>query len=575
MGPRIATSLDPESGNDQTPCHIDDIGKNMPSKKGIGRLFANVTKSSSVDVEKNYVHSAGHPSPSPNPNTSEPLVSTTPTPRRSVLLRISSFLNPPGFVQRKLSKPDFTDAQFEPNIFSIMTSTLQGAWQYMFRRRLRSKLQTTKMLALMLFVGMIISRVFMLSCSEFGTLPFATCQATTTSFKPLGSFAIVTACSKAYFDQLENFIGSMHFWEPNQKILVYDIGLSPEQLTTLSCYVDVSVKPFPFDSQPDHVVNLYNYAWKILAVEDALKQFNSVLMLDSGVELRAPLITIKEIMVETGHFSTIQPGTVYSATHENTFRKLGVDPDHPQHKQRWSVPFYAGGIQGFAKNSIATTKVLPLAVECAKSEACIHPEGAGRNNHNYDQSVFSILLRENGFVYSTNVSERFASFQPFRWTLDATRCDNYHVLGLRKYQFNKVYKGYVRKLAFCAKHVKMSATKGQVVESLPNQRLDGSSPLLHCLHDHHNQIAECQTYIQENGLAWLKHAYLLQKTGFLALTWVRTMVFCPVTCLLRTIYAGLIAVVALLAWRTLILPLVRDVPGDLQHIFAILKPQAR
>merc|ERR1711907_542641 len=45
--------------------------------------------------------------------------------------------------------------------------------------------------------------------------------------RSLGEMALITAASRYYFDRLSNFVGSVHYWEPNQKLIVYDLGLLP------------------------------------------------------------------------------------------------------------------------------------------------------------------------------------------------------------------------------------------------------------------------------------------------------------------------------------------------------------
>lgn len=101
-----------------------------------------------------------------------------------------------------------------------------------------------------------------------------------------------------------------------------------------------------------------------------------------------------------------QPGSIAEFTHPDTFKLLGFNVSDSGHAARWDTSFYAGGIQGFRTDSIAYNTVLPAAVKCATNESCIHPDGAGRNNHNYDQSILSILLRSNGFIYSSTTAER-------------------------------------------------------------------------------------------------------------------------------------------------------------------------
>ena len=57
------------------------------------------------------------------------------------------------------------------------------------------------------------------------------------------------------------------------------------------CWRNVEVRRFPFDSYPPHVQDVTNYAFKALAIAEALKTHRVVLWMDSGLELRAPVDT--------------------------------------------------------------------------------------------------------------------------------------------------------------------------------------------------------------------------------------------------------------------------------------------
>jgi hypothetical protein len=100
-------------------------------------------------------------------------------------------------------------------------------------------------------------------------------------------FTIVTAGSHGYMDRLENMIGSIHFYEPNVKVVVVDVGLSAAQRAALSCLDQVSVIPFDFLRYPDHVRHLDNYAWKPILIKKLYEDYpNGFLYMDSGCEVR-------------------------------------------------------------------------------------------------------------------------------------------------------------------------------------------------------------------------------------------------------------------------------------------------
>ena len=109
---------------------------------------------------------------------------------------------------------------------------------------------------------------------------------------------IVTACNgNKYFKRLINFIGSVHYWEPDMQIKFYDLGLTPgsnrlssEQKFCLFCFLfikfkealnlsfieqrqnvsnwhNVEVRDVPWNEFPAHARNIPQFAWCVLRVE--------------------------------------------------------------------------------------------------------------------------------------------------------------------------------------------------------------------------------------------------------------------------------------------------------------------
>ena len=59
----------------------------------------------------------------------------------------------------------------------------------------------------------------------------------------------------------------------------------------------------------------------------------------------------------------------------------------------------------------AAKDILLPAVNCAMEEDCIAPAGATRNNHHYDQSIFTMLAYHKG--YKCQPMQMFCN--PFMW----------------------------------------------------------------------------------------------------------------------------------------------------------------
>jgi len=207
---------------------------------------------------------------------------------------------------------------------------------------------------------------------------------------------VITAASPAFMERLRNFVGSVHYWEPYIKIVVYDLGLTKSNFNEVSQWKRVEILPFPFDRYPVHVTLLSNFAWKILMLDDALKRHPRLIYLDSGLEVRRP--HIRYYLDTDGYYSIVlNQGrhTIGRETHPGTYpalKKHGAPEFDAAVMGR--NPFCAGGVQGLVRGRVE--QILRPAVECALDERCIEPVGSQRGDHNWDQSVLSVLVHATG-----------------------------------------------------------------------------------------------------------------------------------------------------------------------------------
>ncbi|KAL6757879.1 hypothetical protein V8C86DRAFT_2612716 [Haematococcus lacustris] len=209
---------------------------------------------------------------------------------------------------------------------------------------------------------------------------------------------IVTGATASFFDRLSNMVGSVHVWEPTQRVIVYDLGFSQTQLAKMMCWRNVEVRRFPYEKYPDHVRDVRNYAFKTLVLQEALADSSAVLWIDSGLELRAPMTTMRTELAKHGHVSAMQEDLIGDAMY--TFTRTMVDfyglGAHWDEIKQWG--FCAGGLQGFVRGSDAERLVLNPVVNCSLHEKeCIAPPGSSRKNHNFDQTALTIQIWANNF----------------------------------------------------------------------------------------------------------------------------------------------------------------------------------
>ena len=345
-------------------------------------------------------------------------------------------------------------------------------------------------------------------------------------FVPFPGFVVLTAASSSYFDRLQNFVGSIHFWEPSQRVLVFDLGLTAQQAAAIHCWHNVELRPFQFELYPQHVRNLYNYAWKPLMLEQAfaLPGVSAVLLLDSGAELRAPhgFSDIKRALMERGYWFARQAYNVEQRTMPSMFAKLGIDVASVA-----GQPFCAGGLHGFLKGSAAYHEVAMAAFECAKDEECIAPVGSGRMTHNFDQSVMSALIYATGRYCDARRGYREEWMSST--TADEADANADVVLLLRRWHQPKPYVRHIRgvlsaqcpfihpsarplieyppsasidSIAFNASsHASRAQMERLLIQHKDGQHLQSDSPLVLCLHQHRNSRYACRAELTEHQRA--------------------------------------------------------------------------
>eukprot|EP00980_Cylindrotheca_fusiformis_P031538 scaffold26523_cov108-Cylindrotheca_fusiformis.AAC.2 len=237
---------------------------------------------------------------------------------------------------------------------------------------------------------------------------------------------IVSGADKKYYNALENFAASLRFWSPRSSLVVYNLGMSNEQIDNVEKWPNVHRihwrDGFP-ESFPPHVKHaLKNYAWKSLAINESVHEYKSIFWLDAGATFTAPIDSIQNIVHRDGIFVVKgQDSHMKVKSHPGTYQWFGYEKD-----SFVGGPHFAGGIQGHVYPSrFIDTIVIPNA-ECALNKSCISPEGSSLVNHRYDQTSLSILAYQN-HVQPHHHTEYLAANR-HRLNEDMTKTNNRHIM---------------------------------------------------------------------------------------------------------------------------------------------------
>ena len=268
------------------------------------------------------------------------------------------------------------------------------------------------------------------------------------------------------------------------------------------------------------VKNLFQYYFKPLLVYDALQHASSVLCLDSGIELRQSLRSIKAHLRQDGYFLAGQPNTIGKKSMAQSFQQLGVEQS-----QYNGIQFCAGGMFGFVRSAPAYQQIAEQAAQCAMKPLCYSPPLAGRDNHNFDQSINSILVYKYGG--SCSHERKYREMEMARCPIRANRFwpeeDGGVVLCIRRWHKPKPYLLHMRSNPICTSHMCGSGAAGKADESnwmyvvpadngliqhTQGSHLSGRSPMAECLLRNSNVRANCTREIEAHQSSIAKNALM-------------------------------------------------------------------
>jgi hypothetical protein len=261
---------------------------------------------------------------------------------------------------------------------------------------------------------------------------------------------IVTACTASYYMRLKNLVGSIHFWEPGLKIIIYDIGLRRKQRQEILTWRGVELIEFDFEKHPPYVALVWNFSWKIFLIKEVMEKYPTLLWLDSGVELRHPLVGVRHFLEKDGFFGTTMEQRQHitgATTRQETFDLMtsyGLDKmDTFDVNEIMGSPFCSGYAMGFDRER--SKSILDYAVKCASEEDCISPKGATPDDHNFDQSAFTISVHAHGLAYACEHENIVADTAQWNLpTIDEARC-NFIELAARRWRSDRPYIKYIHK----------------------------------------------------------------------------------------------------------------------------------
>ena len=214
----------------------------------------------------------------------------------------------------------------------------------------------------------------------------------------MNTFTIITAADASHFGPVQNLCWMLARFEPAAKVILWDLGLTADQLKTLNALPpfalkNFSVRQFDFTKYPayfDMANNFGQYAWKPVIVADAVAEFGGmVVWLDAGNFFRTPLGGIRATLAKTGFYAPALPYTIRSLTHPDTLTAMSAEAVADE-------PMRDACVVGFNAAVLAAVTLAGQWKAGAMNPAVIAPAGSNKANHRQDQSVLSVLACQSG-----------------------------------------------------------------------------------------------------------------------------------------------------------------------------------
>lgn len=210
-------------------------------------------------------------------------------------------------------------------------------------------------------------------------------------------YILVTASDSQHFIYLENLIKNYEVKKSYfSKLVIFNLGMSKNQIEELSQHSFVELRNFNFDDYPAHYSKrlqshnnkIGGFAWKPEMIELVLKDFKcNVIWFDSATRFNFKIIFFKLYLHHYGFISFHSTGLIKDWTHTDVLKELGIYKNEKILNSRNLM----GGIVGFDYNNEKAVNLLKKWNKLASDELLIFPKNSSTSNHRHDQSLLSIL----------------------------------------------------------------------------------------------------------------------------------------------------------------------------------------
>ena len=206
-------------------------------------------------------------------------------------------------------------------------------------------------------------------------------------------FKIVTGCDSSHFNSLVNLLKSIQKHEPNTETVVYNLGLSSDEIYYLKNKFDFEIINFDFKNYPKFIgeidisKKLGSYGWKpIIINKEFHKNDKNLLWLDAGCLLTKKLTLLKKYILKMGFYSPESSNSVKDWSHASTIQNLNFPSEY------LNSPNFSSGLVGIAQNEKKIKELINKWEYFALDKETLAPKGSSRENHRQDQTILTLLV---------------------------------------------------------------------------------------------------------------------------------------------------------------------------------------
>lgn len=214
------------------------------------------------------------------------------------------------------------------------------------------------------------------------------------SFSINNNVTIITIINKESFEDVENLFGSLKFWEPNKKIVIYNVGLTKEQkyiIETQWCKKGMMLKEknntilYRMDFKYLHLSNINDiHIWKPIVIMDALLKYKQILWLNQESVIHSPLHQIESYLISDGYYF-MQEKYVQSTTKLfNLFQIFNIT--------RNKKIIYNSNVIGMTYQSKVCKDIIKRWLRCVSKENCISLFRLKLKSNHDNENIISIFV---------------------------------------------------------------------------------------------------------------------------------------------------------------------------------------